>query len=199
MIRCLVTDRRRLCPGAETWAEARHALIDQARRAIDARIDLIQVRERDLDGAVLASLVADFVALTRGTMTRILVNDRLDVALACDADGVHLRADSIRPADVRRLAPPPFLVSRSVHGAAEAAAVGPVDFVIAGTVFRSASKSADTPLLGLAGLSAVAHATTVPVLAIGGISKARVAEVMRAGAAGIAAIGMFIDTIDRRS
>lgn len=199
MIRCLVTDRRRLCPGAATWAEARGALVDQARRAIDARIDLIQVRERDLDAAVLASLVADFVALTRGTTTRILVNDRLDVALACDADGVHLRADSIRPADVRRLAPPPFLVSRSVHGAEEAAAVGPVDFVIAGTVFRSASKSADTPVLGLAGLSAVAHATTVPVLAIGGISEARVAEVMRAGAAGIAAIGMFIDTIDRRS
>ncbi len=83
---CLVTDRRV------------RPVVEQCGEAVRAGVDMIQVRERDLDGRSLASLVAELVRLTRGTATRVVVNDRLDVALACGADGVHLRGDSMPPA-----------------------------------------------------------------------------------------------------
>lgn len=196
MIRCLVTDRRRLCSAAASWSEQRRALVHLVRRAVDAHVDFIQVRERDLDAGALAALVDDVVAETRRTRTRALVNDRLDVALACGADGVHLRTDSIAAADVRRLAPRGFLISRAVHSVREAAGAGPVDLLIAGTVFRSRSKPDDAPLLGVEGLAEIAAAAApVPVLAIGGITEAHIAEIRRAGAAGFAAIGLFVDTL----
>jgi len=93
--RCLVTDRRRLCPDADSFAAARACLVEQARRAAAAGVDLIQIRERDLESAALAALVAEVVAVTRESSTRVVVNDRIDVALAAGADGVHLRGDSV--------------------------------------------------------------------------------------------------------
>ena len=188
---CLVTDRRRLAAGAAP-AAARACLVAQARRAADAGVDLIQVRERDLESGALAALVTDLLAATRGTATRILVNDRLDVALACGAAGVHLRGDSLPIAAARRLAPAGFLIGRSVHGAAEARAAADADYLIAGTVFASASKAADAPLLGIEGLRAIVEAVRVPVLAIGGIDRSRVAAIAAAGASGLAAIGLFM-------
>src|SRR5207302_8828444 len=119
---CLVTDRRRLCAGCDE-AGARRCLIAQVRAAVAARIDILQIRERDLAAAVLVALVAEAVEIARGTATRILVNDRLDIALAARADGVHLRSDSISAAAVRRIAPSGFLVGRSGHGEAEASGV----------------------------------------------------------------------------
>src|SRR5437899_11261308 len=92
---CLVTDRRRLVPASTPDHEARRCLLAQLRHAVHAGVDLIQIRERDLDAAALAVLVRDVLAAARGTPTRVVVNDRLDVALACGADGVHLRSDSI--------------------------------------------------------------------------------------------------------
>ena len=124
--------------------------------------------------------------------TRLVVNDRLVVALACAADGVLLRADSIPVEAARRLAPPGFLVGRSVHGAGEAAAAAGANYVIAGTVFPSESKRSRQPLLVLDGLRAVVSAMPVPVLAIGGITGARLDEVAAAGPAGVAAIGLFM-------
>ena len=93
MTQCLVTDRHRLCPGAESFAAAHRCLVEQARRAAAAGIDLIHVRERDLESAPLAALVRDVVAVTRGSTMRVVVNDRIDVALVSGAEGVHLRAD----------------------------------------------------------------------------------------------------------
>jgi len=180
---CLVTDRARLGAG--------RTILDQVRQAAAAGIDLVQIRERDLDAAALASIVAQAVALTRGSSTRIVVNDRLDVALACGADGVHLRGDSLPIAAARRLAPPPFLVGRSVHSAAEARAATGADYLIAGTVFHTSSKSGTPALLGLDGLRTVVRESASPVLAIGGISIDRMAEVGATGAAGVAAIGLF--------
>jgi thiamine-phosphate pyrophosphorylase len=178
---CLVTDRRRAEP------------IEQARAAAAAGVDLIQVRERDLEAAALATLVRAVLASIRGTATRVVVNDRVDVALACDADGVHLRADSIAVADVRQLAPAGFLVGRSVHCAEEAGPAADADYLIAGTVFPTLSKPGGTTFLGTAGLARIAAATRVPVLAIGGISIDNVDAIAAAGAAGIAAIGLFTD------
>jgi thiamine-phosphate pyrophosphorylase len=208
MIICLVTDRRRLAPGAPP-AVSRERLVLQARSAVAAGIDLLQIRERDLDGGELAALVSAVLAATRGTRTRVVVNDRLDVALACGADGVHLRADSIAIAEARRIAPEGFLVGRSLHEPADVSANADADYLVAGTVFRSASKSADRLLLGAAGLRAVVAAAPavpqrrqtagfapgpLPVLAIGGVDDDRVEEIAATGAAGIAAIGLFATT-----
>ena len=194
---CLVTDRRRLCPETVAFEAARRRLIDQAKWAVTSNVDLSQVRERDLETADLARLVSDLVRVTRGSGTRVVVNDRLDVALACGADGVHLRHDSVRAETVRTIAPAGFLVGRSVHGLAEAEGAGPVDYLIAGTVFPTPSKPAATPILGLDGLADVVQAVAVPVLAIGGITRERLDEVAATGAAGAAGIGLFIEWFDR--
>ncbi len=182
MTLCLITDRRRA------------AVVEQCRAAVAAGIDLIQVRERDLDAAALAELVAGLVRMTRGTATRVVVNDRLDVALACGADGVHLRGDSIAGARVRAVAPAGFLIGRSVHRVDEAVGVArDVDYLIAGTVFPTSSKPGLETFLGLAGLAAIARAVSVPVLAVGGVTLDRIGPVADAGAAGVAAIGLFVE------
>jgi len=156
-------------------------------------VHLVQIRERDLDGGPLTRLVAACVAAVRGTRTRILVNDRLDIALAAGAHGVHLRAGSFGACRVRSMAPRPFLVGRSVHSVEEAVAAadeGGLDYLIFGTVFESASKPGHAAA-GVAGLAAVSGATRLPVLAIGGMTRERIPDVMAAGASGVAAISMF--------
>jgi len=176
---CLVTDRRRANPAA------------QARVAVEAGIDLIQVRERDLDGAALCALVRAVGDVAKRSATRIVVNDRVDVAIATGADGVHLRSDSFSIPEARRLMPRPLLVGRSIHSPGEAKAASDDDYLVAGTVFASASKPDTTALVGIEGLRAIVRATAVPVLAIGGITLDRLDHVAAAGAAGIAAIGLF--------
>jgi thiamine-phosphate pyrophosphorylase len=192
MMFCLVTDRRRLITADTPLADARRCLVAQARHAVAAGIDLIQLRERDLEAADLAAVARDLLAVTRGSATRLVVNDRLDVALACGADGVHLRGDSIPVAAARRLAPEGFLVGRSVHGAGDAAEAAGADYVIAGTVFASKSKPSAQNLLGLDGLRAIVASVAAPLLAIGGVVAERCDEVAATGAAGIAAIEMFM-------
>ena len=184
---CLITDRRRFGAGGIDTLVSRVAL------AAREGVHLVQVRERDVDGGLLSQLVSACVEAVRGTRTRIVVNDRLDVALAAGAHGVHLRGDSFSAARARTLTPPSFLIGRSVHSVNEAVASadeGGLDYLIFGTVYESASKPGRGPS-GIAGLSTVARATRLPVLAIGGITPERIDEVMSAGACGVAAIGMF--------
>jgi thiamine-phosphate diphosphorylase len=191
---CLVTDRRRLAPEA-SFDVARRRLLDQALWAVASHIDLVQIRERDLDAAPLAALVNDVLRICAGSGTRVVVNDRLDLALGCGADGVHLRHDSVPAGRVRPIVPPGFLIGRSVHSAAEAAEAGPVDYLIAGTVFPTRSKPA-APTIGLRGLAEIVQVSAVPVLAIGGVERDALDEVAATGAAGVAAIGLFIDWFD---
>ena len=141
----------------------------------------------------LAALVSQVVELARGTRTSVVINDRLDVAMACGAAGVHLRADSIPAESVRLMAPRGFVIGRSVHSVVEAVAVAAmVDYLIAGTVWPSESKSADNAILGTDALTEIAAGVRVPVLAIGGVTLKRLAEVARTGATGMAAIGLFM-------
>jgi thiamine-phosphate pyrophosphorylase len=192
-ILCLVTDTRRLCPRIP-FAEVCRCVVAQAREAVEAGVDLIQIRERHLTAVELASLVSATVEAARGSATRVLVNDRLDVALASGAAGVHLPADSVPSWRVRAAAPSGFLVGRSVHSLGEARRVGgEVDYLIAGTVFPSTSKPAGHELLGAATLGAIVRAVQTPVLAIGGVTLERVPGVAATGAAGLAAIGLFMD------
>jgi thiamine-phosphate diphosphorylase len=172
---------------------ARECLVRQAEFAIEAGIDVIQIRERDLEAADLAELVTAIVALSRGTRTRVVVNDRLDVALTCGAAGVHLPANSFPPAAVRSLAPRGFVIGRSVHDVQAAIDAGrDADYLIAGTVWATESKPGDTSLIGLSGLMAIVQASTLPVLAIGGVTAGRADTVRSTGAAGIAGIGLFM-------
>ena len=192
-ILCLVTDTGRLCPRA-SFDEARRALVTQARHGVEAGIDLIQIRERHLPAAELASLVSAILDVARGSATRVVVNDRLDVALACGAAGVHLPTDSLRASRVRTIAPAGFLVGQSVHGLDEARRIGPeADYVIAGTVFPSMSKPPGHRVLDLVTLTAIVCAVSVPVLAIGGVTLERIPRIAETGAAGLAAIGLFMD------
>ena len=188
---CLITDRCRLAPGASLQS-ARRCLLEQARHAVAAGIDVIQLRERDLDAAALVSLGQDLLRITRGTPTRLLINDRLDVALACGADGVHLRGDSIPVEAARQLAPSGFLIGCSVHSVSEAVAAAAADFLLAGTVFPTESKASNTATIGVDGLRSIVQAVSVPVLAIGGMTVDRGHAAARAGASGIAAIGLFL-------
>src|SRR5262245_1039256 len=116
MILCLVTDRRRLAKAAGLGAPNEELLIQQIAGAVAAGIDLIQLRENDLEAGDLLRLVRRIVRDVPGAAGRLIVNDRLDVAMAGAAHGVHLKESSFDVGTARRLAPPPFLVGRSVHG-----------------------------------------------------------------------------------
>ena len=185
----LVTDRRRLAPDAKTTAGEVLALERFLDDAVDAGVDVIQVRERDLPAGVTHALVSRLVARRGGA--DILVNDRVDVALAAGATGVHLRADSMPTAAVRAIAPAGWTIGRSAHAVEEAGGALGTDYVLFGTVFPSESKPG-APISGLERLLDAAGASHAPVIAIGGITPERAALARAAGAAGVAAIGVFL-------
>jgi len=176
----LVTDRA-LCGGAD-------GLLVAVEDALSAGVDAVQLRERDLPAAELLPLARRLRAVTEGRAL-LLVNGPLEVALACNADGVHLpeAAPMVeRPAR-------PFLVGRSVHSAeaARRAEAEGADYIVAGPVYETRSHAGVEPA-GLALIEEIAAAVRVPVLAIGGITTERVEEVVRAGASGVAVISAVL-------
>jgi len=182
-------------PGAGP-GDAEDALVALVGAAARGGIDLVQVRERDLDGGALVRLVARCLAASRQTRTRVLVNDRVDVAMAAGAHGVHLRGDSVAAPRVRALVPPGFLIGRSIHSREEAehvSAEGGVDYLMFGTVFSTPSKPG-VAAAGIQALADVVSASPLPVLAVGGITLDTARGLRRTRAAGIAAIGVFTDT-----
>ena len=188
MIRHVVTDRRRFHLSPDD-------LIARAVRAVNAGADCVQIRERDLTDRALTSLVADMTRALAGTHARVLVNDRADIAIAADAGGVHLPADSVPASRIRRIVPSGFLIGRSVHTLDEidrAVGDGGCDYLMFGTVFPSYGKPDGHPIAGLEGLRAACARSSLPVIAIGGMSEARAADVGLAGAAGLAGVGMFM-------
>lgn len=195
----MVTGRTRwgspdqVCLPPGSVAQAIDAVLSRVAAAAEAGVDIVYLREPDLPVARLFDLTAACVALTRRTDTFVVVNDRVDVALAAGADGVHLRSDSFSAQEARFLAPPAFIVGRSVHRPDELASerVATVDYLIAGTVFPTRSKPPDHALLGLNGLAHLVHSAAIPVLAIGGVRLDLVGAVAATGAAGLAAIDLF--------
>jgi thiamine-phosphate pyrophosphorylase len=194
---CLVTGGARMA--TRTGARGRAVedlLVAQVSEAAAAHVDMVQVRELDLETRNLCRLLDRCLQAAAGLPTRIVVNDRADVAMATGAHGVHLRADSCAPTRVRAVVPAGFLVGRSVHHADEAADVareGGVDYIVFGTVFASASKAPEHAVAGIEGLAAAASAARpVPVLAIGGVTVDSAAPLKAAGASGVAAIGLFL-------
>ena len=189
---CLVTDRHCVAPSD---GQSVDRLVELVGAAAHAGVDLIQIRERDLDAGALARLVRRSVAEVAGTNAKIIVNDRVDVAIAAGAHGVHLRGDSIGAIRVRQIVPAGFVVGRSVHGVEEAVAGGRrggLDYLIFGTLYPTPSKGGTHSIATMASLAAVCTVLTIPVLAIGGITVERAEEVARTGAAGVAAIRLFV-------
>jgi len=211
---CYVTDRKVLAsPDAAS-------LLSVVRRAIAAGLDWIQIREKEMSARALVALAGDAVAAARGSSTRILINGRLDVAVAAQAGGVHLGGDALPIADVAawcaqnvpQFAAAPrdkqaaglkagataFLLGASCHSLAEAqAAEGDgAHYIFFGPVYSTPSKMQFGAPQGLVRLQEVCRAVRIPVLAIGGITLDNAHECLRAGAAGIAAIRLFQECDD---
>lgn len=169
-------------------------ILDQVSAAVTAGIDLIQLREKRLTARMLFELTQQAAELTHGSATRLLVNDRADIAASAGADGVHLTTRSIDSAAIRRTFGQEFLIGASTHSLAEAqsACNGGADFVVFGPVFATASKQKYGEPLGLEELQRVARELhPFPVLALGGISTTNAADCFHAGARGIAGISLF--------
>jgi len=195
---CYITDRRALGP---------RPLLPAIQEALEAGIDLIQIREKDLPTPELWRLVDAAVEAARGVGNgaggatagggaRIVVNDRLDIALAAGAQGVHLGGRSMRPGQVRAVIPaaePAFWVGVSCHSSADvlAAEIAGADYAMLGPIFETPSKLSYGPPLGLSILKEAVRQRRIPVLALGGITPERVRACLQAGAAGIAGISIF--------
>jgi thiamine-phosphate pyrophosphorylase len=199
MIVCLVTDRRRLGAAvgapADAWVDILH---EQVRAAAAAGVDYVQIREPDMESRGLLELVRSLIGVCRNSASRILVNDRLDVAVAAGAAGVHLKEASFAPERARQLAAAtaataePFVVTCAVHTPLTAAARHSADLLIAGTVLPTVSK-APAEYLQWKGLQQVIGAAKgTPVLGIGGLGVESIPALAASGAAGLAAIGAFI-------
>ena len=161
-----------------------------ARNAADG-VDLVQIREKNLAPRALLELVRR--AIRVASPARVLVNGRLDVALAAGAHGVHLPSDSLPPLECRRIAPPGFLIGVSCHSIEDVrrAESEGADFAVFGPVFYTPSKASYGAPQGIDRLREAAAAVRMPVLALGGINASNQGECLAAGAAGIAAISLF--------
>ncbi len=149
-------------------------------------VDFIQIREKDLSTRDLAELVR---LVMQSTTVPVLVNDRIDVAIACGAAGVHLRAGAISPIEVKRLAP--LIVTVAVHNENNLKNAGGADYAILAPIFQPLSKPDTRRPLGLQTLQRLAALSTVPILALGGISPANAQSCVEHGAAGVAGISLF--------
>lgn len=173
-------------------------LMDVVDAALRGGVDAVQLREKDLPANELLALAVEVRALCARYETLFVVNDRIDVALAVDADGVHLPADSFDPADARVLLGPRKLIGVSTHSLAqvEAAERAGADFAVFGPVFDTPSKRSYGDPVGLEALREVTERVGIPVVAIGGITAQR-SEVVRAnGAAGIAVMSGILEAAD---
>jgi thiamine-phosphate pyrophosphorylase len=172
------------------------ALLRLIERATEARVALVQIREKALTARSLFQLASRASLLTRGSETRVLVNDRADIARASGCDGVHLSTRSLDASVVRRAFGEEFLMGVSAHTREEAsgARAGGADFAVFGPVFDTPSKRAYGPPVGLEVLKEVAHSLSpFPLVALGGVTGENAGACLASGAEGVAAIRLFAD------
>ena len=183
----LVTDRR----------QARLPLADVVRAALVAGCRWVSVREKDLPEEDQIALALTLLPVARRHGARLTLHGDAALAKACGADGVHLPAGS-DPAAARATLGPEKLIGVSLHTVTEAETIDPkvLDYAVAGPAFETPSKPGYGPEIGRKGLSEIARAAPVPILAIGGLNVTRAAEVLAAGPAGIAVMGSVMRAVD---
>lgn len=169
-----------------------------ARMAIAGGADVIQLRDKHLSGRDLMRYAVDIRSITRDAGVLFIVNDRLDIALACDADGVHLGQEDMPLKYARRIAPPGFIIGISASNAEEAIAAERegADYIGFGPVYSTRSKSDARPACGLDSLRNAKSSVSIPIVAIGGIGMSNIRDVLRAGADGIAVISAVVSQDD---
>jgi thiamine-phosphate pyrophosphorylase len=175
-------------------------LVALAEAAVRGGATVVQLRGKALSYREFLDLGLRAAGRLAGTGVPLIVNDRVDVALACGADGVHLGQEDMPLAAARRVMGPDRIIGISVNTAGEAAAAeaGGADYVGAGPAFATSTKDTGLPLLGPEGVRAIKRAVGIPVVAIGGISASNAAEIGRAGADGIAVISAILGAPDAR-
>jgi thiamine-phosphate pyrophosphorylase len=184
-ILCLVTDRR-LCP----WGD----LVRKVAQAIDGGVNIVHLREKDLGGGPLLHLARELKQSLSGKAL-LFVNERVDVAMACDADGVQLGEDAMSPPEVRPLLKDNMLIGRSVHsieGALTAQQQG-ADLLVAGAVFPTSSHPGG-PNNGVPFLRQLGSSVNIPFIGIGGINASNAPEIINAGAHGVAVISAILSS-----
>ena len=206
---CYVTDRLAFeaapIPSESSTSEPvphrAHGLQDSIRHALSAGASWIQIREKDLEGRALLDLVRFAVAESRPTSARVFVNDRLDIALAANAAGIHLGEKSL-PLEIvaewrRSSGQLNFKIGISCHSleSARTAERSGADYIFFGPVFATPSKAAYGTPQGIARLHEICASVEIPVIAIGGVNLENARACIAAGAAGIAAIRMFQDGV----
>lgn len=187
----LVTDRHQT--GDRSLTEA-------VRRSLEGGVRAVQLREKDLSGAALYRLAAELRRLTSDFDARLIINERLDIALAVEADGVHIGVNSLPVAAVRRLLGPDKIIGYSAHVIDEAlcAQADGADFVTFGPLYHTPSKAAYGEPCGVKKLADAASALDIPVIALGGISQANINEALSANIQGIAVISAILAAGDPR-
>jgi thiamine-phosphate pyrophosphorylase len=169
-----------------------------ALRAIEGGADVIQLRDKACGPRDLCRIGRVIREITRKTGTLFIVNDRLDVALSCSADGIHLGQDDMRAGTARQIAPPGFIIGVSVGTLEEAirAVQEGADYLALSPVFSTTSKNDAGPGRGLEALREIRRNTSIPVIAIGGVNPGNVDDVIAAGADGIAVISAVVGSPD---
>jgi thiamine-phosphate pyrophosphorylase len=186
----LITDRKQIAD--------RYSLTAAVREALKGGVKAIQLREKDLDTLELLKLAYKMRKMTRKYNTKLFINDRIDVALAAGADGVHLTQNSIPAGAVRKVVKNKLLIGVSTHSLKEAkeAEKAGADFITLGPIYRTPSKLKYGKPLGLDKLAEVSSKIKIPVFAIGGIKSHRVKTVSKAGAYGVAMISEIFGAED---
>ena len=176
-------------------------LADVVRAAVAGGVTCVQLREKDASAREFAAAARELLALLRPLGVPLIVNDRIDVALAAGADGVHVGQQDLSVADARRLGPPGWIVGVSAESVADAARAerDGADYVGASPVFATPTKADHAPPLGLAGLRALRAATKLPLVAIGGLHAGNARETIRAGADGLAVVSAIVAADDPRA
>lgn len=170
--------------------------LDIARAALESGVSMVQLRMKNAPAKDVYELALAIKALTKGKAL-LIVNDRLDIALAAEADGVHLGKEDLPLDAARKMAPPGFLVgasASSLEEANKAQSLG-ADYLGVGPVFATKNKPTKPPI-GLEGLNRVCRSVSIPVLAIGGITPSNAQEALQAQASGVAVISAVYEALE---
>ena len=173
-------------------------LVPLLQRVLTAAAPAIQLRERDLSSRELLTLAREVQAVTASRRSQLLINDRIDVALALEGVGVHLRSNSLPVSVARQLLGAQRLLGISVHAVEEAVQVESqgADFIVLGPIYETPSKQMFGPPLGIHTLEKACRLVRIPIIGIGGVTAARAREMRRAGAFGVAVITAVLGAAD---